>query len=278
MNGSYAEGIDKEFIYIDTYVHCNLELHKHNFLELVYILDGKAVHTCDGIQTEVCAGDYFIIDYDSYHMYESDNPITLINCLFKPEFIDNTLKGCTRLNTLLNNYLIRFDVGIRENINSVFHDKNGEIKKLMDKIMTEFNEKKPGYIELMRCTLIETIISMMRSCAAADSRKKYRKQTEYITGYVNKNYAEEISLSAIAEKMHYTVSHLSHTFSEDVGMGFNEYLQKVRLEHACRLLANTDKRIFEISEAVGISDTDYFRELFKRHFDITPAAFRKKYK
>lgn len=278
MSNAYITAIDNECIYINTYVHCNNEMHKHDFLELAYIVDGTAIHTCDGICTEVFPGDYFIIDYNSYHMYESENPITIINCLFLPEFIDNTLKGCNSFNAVLNNYLIRFDCGIRESIKSVFHDKDGNVKSLINRLTSEFNTKKPGYIELMRCTLIEIIINMMRSSTAANSRDAYKKQSRYIMEYVNKNYTKDISLSAIAEELHYTVSHLSHTFREDTGMGFNAYLQKIRLEHACRLLANTDKKIFEIAEAVGIYDTDYFRELFKRHFDISPMAFRKNLK
>lgn len=278
MNKVSTDVINEECIYINTYVHSSQEPHKHDFLELVYIVDGNAVHTRDGISADVCAGDYFIVDYNSYHMYESEQPITLINCLFLPEFIDNTLKGCGSLTSVLNNYLIRFDCGIHENINSVFHDENGEIKRLMTKLADEFKEKKPAYLELMRCTLIEIIIIMMRSSAAVNSRTAYRKQSRYIMDYVNKNYSEDISLSAIAEELHYTVSHLSHTFSEDTGMGFNAYLQKIRLEHACRLLANTDKKIFEIAESVGIYDTDYFREIFKRHFGISPMVFRKNLK
>lgn len=278
MNGAYAYAINKEFIYIDTYVHAENELHNHDFLELAYILEGSAVHTRDGIRTNVSAGDYFIVDFNSYHMYEAEKPITVINCLFLPEFIDNTLAGCNSLAAVLNNYLIRFDCGIRECANSVFHDDTGEIKLLIDKLMNEFAEKKPGYLELMRCGLIEIIINMMRCTASPARRTEYKPHIRYIMDYINKNYGKDISLSALAAEMHYTVSHLSHTFSEDTGMGFNEYLQKTRLEHACRLLANTDKKIFEIAEAVGIFDTNYFRELFKRHFGISPAAFRKNLK
>lgn len=278
MKSSYVDTIDKEFIYIDMYTHSNMALHKHDFLELAYIVDGRAVHTRDDVRTEVVAGDYFIIDYNSYHMYEAEKQIKLINCLFLPEFIDGTLVGCNSFTAVLNNYLIRFDCGIRENINSIFHDDDGKIKQLMDKLMREFDAKNPGYLELMRCTLVEIIINMMRSAATADSHASYRPQTKYIMSYVNKYYGKDISLSAIAAELHYTVSHLSHTFREDTGMGFNAYLQKIRLEHACRLLANTNKKIFEIAEVVGVCDADYFRELFKRHFGINPADFRKNFK
>ena len=278
MNAVYTYPINKEPIYIGTYIHTKVEPHKHKFLELVYILDGSAIHTRDGIQTKVSAGDYFIVDFNSYHMYKSKNPITLINCLFMPEFIDNTLAGCNSLATVLNNYLIRFNCGIREYVTSVFHDDTGEIKHLIVKLMNEFAEKKSGYLELMRCTLIEIIINMMRCTAAPTKRTEYKPHIYYIMDYINKNYNKDISLSFLANEMHYTVSHLSHMFSEYVGMGFNKYLQKTRLEHACHLLANTNLKISEIAEAVGIFDTNYFRELFKRHFGISPTLFKKNLK
>ena len=278
MNVVYTYPINKEPIYIDTYVHAEIEPHKHDFLELVYVLDGSSIHTRDGIQTKVSAGDYFIVDFNSYHMYEAKKPITVINCLFMPEFIDNTLAGCNSLETVLNNYLIRFNCGIRECVTSVFHDDTGEIKLLIVKLMNEFAEKKPGYLELMRCTLIEIIINMMRCIVEPTKRTEYKPHIHYIMDYINKNYDKDISLSTLADEMHYTVFHLSHIFSEDVGMGFNKYLQKTRLEHACQLLVNTDMKIYEIAEAVGIFDTNYFRELFKRHFGINPTQFKKNLK
>lgn len=57
---------------------------------------------------EVKAGDYFIIDYGSRHSYRECRDFTLINCLFLPEMIDDTLADCRSFEEVLRVSLIRY--------------------------------------------------------------------------------------------------------------------------------------------------------------------------
>ena len=88
--------------------HTNL--HKHDFLEMVYVIKGKAYHSLNGTATIIQTGDYFIIDYEAYHQYHSleDKDFVIINTLFKPEIIDKVLIHCRSFHDLINHYLIRF--------------------------------------------------------------------------------------------------------------------------------------------------------------------------
>ena len=81
--------------------------HSHNFFELVYVTDGSAIHTVEGTPAEISKGDYFIIEYGCSHAYSNCRNFGVINCLFVPEFIDATLKGCKSYSQLITNYLIR---------------------------------------------------------------------------------------------------------------------------------------------------------------------------
>ena len=67
--------------------------HSHDFLELAYVVKGKAVHILNDAESIISEGDYFILDYNSQHSYYSVNgcEFAVINCLFKPEFIDKSL-------------------------------------------------------------------------------------------------------------------------------------------------------------------------------------------
>ena len=58
-------------------------------------------------------------------------------------------------------------------------------------------------------------------------------------------------------------------------MGFNEYLTKVRLNHAKRMLENTSLRTYEVAEKVGYSSPQYMSILFKRYFSCTPGDYRR---
>jgi YesN/AraC family two-component response regulator len=63
-----------------------------------------------------------------------------------------------------------------------------------------------------------------------------------------------------------------------MNMTFSSYLQKVRINNACRLLANTNNKIEEIAHFVGYSDTKFFNSIFKKVLGSTPREYRNKIK
>ena len=93
---------------IKTYYQDDVATHNHNFFELVYIIGGSTYHTLNGVSGSLGLGDYFIVDYGSVHCYAQSKDLTLINCLFLPEIIDDTLKGCCSFDALLHVCLLRY--------------------------------------------------------------------------------------------------------------------------------------------------------------------------
>ena len=77
------------------------EPHSHTFFELAYIISGNAIHTLNGKSDVVKSGEYVFIEPGSIHFFEKTNQqekLTIINCIFTPEFIysnkdNNTLMG-----------------------------------------------------------------------------------------------------------------------------------------------------------------------------------------
>ncbi|MBR2988471.1 MAG: helix-turn-helix transcriptional regulator, partial [Clostridia bacterium] len=222
------------------------------------------------------AGDYFIVDYGMTHNYKSliGAPVEVINVLFLPTLIDNTLHYCKSFSNLLNHYLIKINSN-NLNINpsgTVFHDTTGEIHTLIQQLCNEYNEKQIGFTEIMRCALIEIIVITMRKIGQL---KQSDDATEYIVNLVKEDCAHPPSLSAVADKLGYSVPHLCTKFKKTVGMGFREFVSTVRIDEARRLLANTDKKITEIAELVGYTDVAFFYSTFKKHAGVSPSVFRK---
>ena len=91
--------------------------------------------------------------------------------------------------------------------------------------------------------------------------------------YIDDHYSEDISLSLVASKLGLSTSYLSSKFSSETGMGFVDYVNKVRIEHACSYLKQGYYKVYEISEKVGFNDTKYFAKTFKKITGITPKKF-----
>ena len=122
--------------------------HEHDFLELVYVLEGKAEHTVNDVKMTIGRGDYFIIDYGTKHKYKriSQGTFKIMNCMFSPMVIDPSLKNCRRFKELINHYLINFDSNLLNSnpTNYVYHDRIGDIYKLLTRMNKEYTAKKIG--------------------------------------------------------------------------------------------------------------------------------------
>jgi len=68
--------------------------------------------------------------------------------------------------------------------------------------------------------------------------------------------------------------HLAATFQRFYGVPVASYLRRVRLESACRELAESDAPIADVALASGFADQSHFGRTLKRHLGVTPAAYR----
>ena len=93
--------------------------------------------------------------------------------------------------------------------------------------------------------------------------------------FIEANADRSIGLQEIAGAAIRSPSHLARTFASEVGMPPHRYLIAVRVKRARQLLARTDAPIAEIAFECGFTHQEHLTRLFRRHFDTTPAAFRR---
>lgn len=93
--------------------------------------------------------------------------------------------------------------------------------------------------------------------------------------YLLNHYYEQITLQSLAEKFHFSPSHLSRSIKKATGFTFIQILTGVRLYHAGIILRNSSLHISEICENIGIPNEQYFSQLFKNNYGVTPNAYRK---
>lgn len=93
--------------------------------------------------------------------------------------------------------------------------------------------------------------------------------------YIEHNYMDNIKLETIAPLFGYNSSYLGKLFAKKVGIGFNAFVDHIRIEHSKELLKNTDLKVYEIAEKVGYRNVDYFHTKFKKYVEQSPAEFRR---
>lgn len=92
--------------------------------------------------------------------------------------------------------------------------------------------------------------------------------------FINANYAEQVRVSDIAVAQKCNADYLSRSFKRTIGLGIVDYLHRVRIDHARRLLLSERFTIGEIGHLVGFPDQSHFGKVFRRIVGVTPQAFR----
>lgn len=93
--------------------------------------------------------------------------------------------------------------------------------------------------------------------------------------YVEEHYYENLMLADVAQKVGISAGYLSTLFQKQLSKGFVDYLNEVRIEHACTYLKQNYLKTYEIAYKVGFKDEKYFSKVFKKLKGQSPSEYRK---
>lgn len=93
--------------------------------------------------------------------------------------------------------------------------------------------------------------------------------------YMVEHYFENLSLVDVAQKVGITAGYLSTLFSQKMDKGFVDYLNELRIDHACTYLQQNYLKTYEIAYKVGFNDEKYFSKVFKKITGQSPSEYRK---
>ena len=107
------------------------------------------------------------------------------------------------------------------------------------------------------------------------------KESPYITGaleYRKTHFTKNINMAMVANQVSVNYTWFSEKFKEHTGVNFNEYLKRLRLEEAKRLLEKGCYKVYEVAERSGFSDVKYFMKQFREETGLSPTEWSNKHK
>lgn len=93
--------------------------------------------------------------------------------------------------------------------------------------------------------------------------------------YIHDNFKQKLPLQLVADKVFMNPQYFSRIFKKEVGVTYIDYLNKLKIEYACKLLETTDYPAYRISSECGFSDPSYFNRVFVQQMKMTPKAYRR---
>ena len=255
-------------------------MHDHDFIEISYITRGRVENNLDGVRTVLHKGDYFIVDYGSCHSYKNIDPSGFdnVDCVFLPELIDPVFKGTKSFARLLEHYILNFSIkSLGQNpTRTVFHDDDGKILEIINKMLKEESDREIGCNEIMRAYFVQILLLTLRKIKKTDNSSVSSDISGYIISYILEHYTEEFTLKEISQDLHYSLPYVSKVFKEETGTSFLSYLQNYRITQGCRMIINSKMKLSEVAEKVGYRDVKFFSELVKKYTGLTPRELRRK--
>lgn len=92
--------------------------------------------------------------------------------------------------------------------------------------------------------------------------------------YMRSNFRENLSLEIVSSVVYLNPVYFSKLFKQKTGIGYKEYVTKLRMEQAEELLADSELSVTRVAELVGYPDVRHFTQVFRKYYDCTPSHFR----
>jgi two-component system response regulator YesN len=93
--------------------------------------------------------------------------------------------------------------------------------------------------------------------------------------YIRENFNKDLNMAVVSNSISMNYSLFSLNFKQYTGMNFVNYLKKIRIEEAKRLLEETDEKIIDISQMVGYVNDKHFMKIFKSICGVSPSEYRR---
>jgi AraC-like DNA-binding protein/mannose-6-phosphate isomerase-like protein (cupin superfamily) len=266
-----------------------LDYHSHEFFEIIYATRGSGRHHVfkeKETTYEVIAGDLFVVDSTTKHHFTNNGKLQIINILFQPEIIHSEMDELRTIEGLYEFLVI--EPWFRSESN--FHYKlrldsanKGVIESLINQMQSELALRRYGYKSSARALFVMFLVAVGRAYSGTFNSQQEsvdisgkKEAVQKALSHIEQNYSSITSLSAISDNIFLSPNYFCNLFKETTGLSPWDYLIRVRLEEAKKLLSGSNRKISDIASTVGFSSDSYFGKVFRAHTGSTPHQYRLK--
>ncbi len=230
------------------------ELHRHDFYEFEYVVEGEGECEINGRSFCFRKGDLSFVTPMDFHSYKSVEPFQTITVHFHLDNLNKELAGLSGLEACVI-------------------ECTDEIKQLF--MMLEKEKNSQSFKSLMCINLIEVIAAMLLRYNKCEKKSDMPREIIYAVGYINKYFDQNIDLKTISKKCNYSISYFSRQFKKYTDMGFVEYLTDVRVSHAKNMLMSKDITVTQLSCECGFGSLRSLNRAFLNKYGCSPKEYKR---
>jgi len=122
---------------------------------------------------------------------------------------------------------------------------------------------------------LNKLVTTVAACLTPDGDQEFERVTaEGIGRYIDQNFRKHIRVNTIAEHFHMDAGYTGRLFRKHNKIGITEYITRLRMDYAAKLLKETTLEVSQIAQQCGMNDYFYFTKTFKKLYQVTPTKYR----
>ncbi len=255
----------------------SVPLHWHREFELAFIHSGNGEFRIGDSFIPISAGDIIIVKPGSIHSTEKTGSRKLIydTIVFDESFLfGNHSERCY---TEYLNIYNREDSKLALPIGRANPDY-ALIRQCTEQLF-EAAEKHSGEGDFTVKIKLAEIFRLVLESGIIETGHTYELASDPVRpaiDYIRNNYSEKISVDTLAGECHLSKSYFMNLFKKVTGTTVIGYLMQVRIDKACRLLANENMTASETALSVGYTNISNFNRQFRQLTGSTPKEYKKR--
>ncbi|MCX7747561.1 MAG: AraC family transcriptional regulator [Clostridia bacterium] len=155
-----------------------------------------------------------------------------------------------------------------------------DIMPYLKRFMSEYENMLPGSESVLEALAMMITHQLIRSILKVHGTADYiteRLEIEKALEYMHQHYGQRLSVSKLAKIVNMSPSHFIRIFKKETDSTPMEYLIKLRIDKAKKLLRSGAKKITEISLECGFNSTSHFSSCFAKHLGISPSEYQNSF-
>lgn len=256
-----------------------MPLHRHNYLEMIFVLKGQYIQYINGVRHEHDAGSFCLLNPNVVHHDVPIGPedVVFFFCLGQNYVYRDLLQAFTPHPKLKS--FMEYQLGRSSQQYILFHPSDAaRVEELVAQILQENYEKQPGHHMLIEGLLVRLFSVLVNSAEYEVYCQNAAKTEEYLVGeiiYYIKQHLNQVTRAETAAYFHFNPDYLNRVLERATGRCYSAYVRDLRLAEAALRLKSGDLSVNRIIRELGFSNKGYFNRIFKERYGVLPGEYRK---